>query len=220
MTINVVIVGDQPLVRMGFRMVLNATDDIRVVGEAGDGATGVRVTQQLTPDVVLMDIRMPGLNGVDATRTICATAATSRVLVLTTFDLDEYAFASLKAGASGFLLKDVRPDELLGAIRAVAAGDAVVSPRITRELLNRHAASLRTAEERADEPDPTAALTPREREVLLEVAAGLTNAEIAQRLVLAEATVKTHVTRILSKLDLRDRVQAVIFTYKHGLPRR
>ncbi|MDT3439948.1 MULTISPECIES: response regulator transcription factor [unclassified Pseudofrankia] len=217
MTISIVVVDDQPLVRMGFRMVLNATDEFRVVGEAGDGATGVRVAEQLSPDVVLMDVRMPGMDGVEATRRICANRAAGRVLVLTTFDLDEYAFAALRAGASGFLLKDVRPEELVDAVRAVAAGDAVVSPRITRELLNRHAASLQTASERAHEPDPAAALTRREREVLLEVAAGLTNAEIAERLFLSEATVKTHITRILAKLELRDRVQAVIFAYQNGL---
>ncbi|WP_027141161.1 response regulator [Pseudofrankia saprophytica] len=219
MTITVVLVDDQPLIRMGFRMLLNASPDIQVVGEAGDGATGVTITKELAPDVVLMDIRMPGTDGVAATRRICADATASRVLVLTTFDLDEYAFAALRAGASGFLLKDVRPEELLDAVRAIAAGDAVVSPRVTRELLNQHAASLRLGDEATTEADPTDALTRREREVLLEIAAGLNNAEIAQRLVLSEATVKTHITRILAKLDLRDRVQAVIFAYQHGLLR-
>ena len=216
--ITVLLVDDQHLVRMGFSMVLNATDDIRVVGEAGDGATGVRLAAELDPDVVLMDVRMPGMDGVEATRRIGSSGLRARVLILTTFDLDEYAFAALRAGASGFLLKDVRPDELCTAIRAIAAGDAVVSPRITRELLNRHAAGLGAEEEQRErEPDPLAHLTPREREVLLEIAAGYTNAEIADRLVLSEATVKTHITRILAKLELRDRVQAVIYVYEHGL---
>src|SRR5947209_13582395 len=197
-------------------MLLNATDDIRVVAEAADGSDVVRQAALHQPDVVLMDVRMPGMDGVEATRRLAASGMSCRVLILTTFDLDEYAFAGLRAGASGFLLKDVPPDELINAIRAVAGGDAVVSPRVTRELLNRYATEL---PETAEEPleDPLGELTPREREVLLELAAGLSNAEIAERLGLADATVKTHVTRILSKLDVRDRVQAVIFAYQHGL---
>jgi RNA polymerase sigma factor (sigma-70 family) len=214
--IRVLLVDDQPLIRTGFRMLLNATDDIRVIAEAADGSEAVRQAARHQPDVVLMDVRMPGVDGVEATRRLTATEAPCRVLILTTFDLDEYAFAGLRAGASGFLLKDVPPDELTSAIRAVAGGDAVVSPRITRELLNRYAAELpAAANERLD--DPLTELTPREREVLLEVAAGRSNAEIAARLALSEATVKTHVTRILGKLDVRDRVQAVIFAYEHGL---
>lgn len=218
MTIRLVLVDDQPLVRMGFRMVLEATGDIQVVGEAGDGAMGVERTLALQPDVVLMDVRMPGMDGVEATRQICRSGVASRVIVLTTFDLDEYAFAALQAGASGFLLKDVRPEELIAAIRSVAAGDAVISPRITRELLNRHAADLSIAhEESGDTPDPLESLTPREREVFQAMAAGMTNSEIGAELFMSEATAKTHVNRILTKLGLRDRVQAVIFSYEHGL---
>jgi DNA-binding NarL/FixJ family response regulator len=219
-TITVLLVDDQPLIRMGFRLILNAADGIDVIGEADDGATGVQQAHALQPDVVLMDVRMPGMDGVEATRRICAAGLPSRVLILTTFDLDEYAFAGLQAGASGFVLKDIRPDELTAAIRAIAGGDAVVSPRITRELLNR--TDLAELTEPQISPASNASggaldeLTPREREVLLEVAGGHTNAEIAQRLYLSEATVKTHITRILSKLGLRDRVQAVIFAYERG----
>jgi DNA-binding NarL/FixJ family response regulator len=190
-----------------------------VVGEAIDGADGVRQAAKLRPDVVLMDVRMPGMDGVQATAAITAATRDTRVLVLTTFDLDEYAFAALRAGASGFLLKDVPPAELAGAIRAVAAGDAVVSPRITRRLLDR--ISLHTPESAgAGDGGPgvvLAALTDREREVFGEVARGLSNAEIAARLHLSEATVKTHITRVLAKLALRDRVQLVIFAYEHRL---
>jgi len=217
-TVRVLLADDQPLIRTGFRMLLNATEDIRVVGEAADGAEAVRRAHELDPDIVLMDVRMPGTDGVEATRRLTDAELSCRVLILTTFDLDEYAFAALRAGASGFLLKDVPPEELISAIRAIAAGDAVVSPRITRELLNRHAETLSPGQEHG-QPDPLADLTPREREVLFEVAAGLTNAEIADRLVLSEATVKTHITRILGKLGLRDRVQAVIFVYENDLRR-
>lgn len=221
MTIRLVLVDDQPLVRMGFRLVLEATGDIQVIGEAGDGAMGVERTLALQPDVVLMDVRMPGMDGVEATRQICASPVESRVIVLTTFDLDEYAFAALQAGASGFLLKDVRPEELIGAVRSVAVGDAVISPRITRELLNRHAADLDMAPVETDlAPDPLESLTPREREVFQAMAAGMTNHEIGAELFMSEATAKTHVNRILTKLGLRDRVQAVIFSYEHGLRHR
>ena len=218
MTITVLLVDDQPLIRMGFRLILNAADGIEVIGEADDGATGVTQAHLLQPDVVLMDVRMPGLDGVEATRRICAAGLPSRVLILTTFDLDEYAFAGLQAGASGFVLKDIRPDELTAAIRAIAGGDAVVSPRITRELLNRAdlAELPGTTAPSIASAGPLDELTPREREVLLEIAGGHTNAEIADRLFLSEATVKTHITRILSKLGLRDRVQAVIFAYERG----
>ena len=216
MTISVLLVDDQPLIRTGFRLILNAVADLQVVGEAEDGAAGVAQALALRPDVVLMDVRMPGIDGVEATRQICASGVPSRVLILTTFDIDEYAFAGLQAGASGFVLKDIRPDELVAAVRALAAGDAVVSPRITRELLNRHAAGL-LAPPASPAVDQLSELTPREREVLLELAGGHTNAEIAGRLYLSEATVKTHITRILSKLQLRDRVQAVIFAYERGL---
>jgi DNA-binding NarL/FixJ family response regulator len=218
MTIRLVLVDDQPLVRMGFRLVLEATGDIQVVGEAGDGTMGVERTLALQPDVVLMDVRMPGMDGVEATRQICASPVESRVIVLTTFDLDEYAFAALQAGASGFLLKDVRPEELIAAVRSVAAGDAVISPRITRELLNRHADHLDIGISGASAlSDPLASLTPREREVFQALAAGMTNSEIGSELFMSEATAKTHVNRILTKLGLRDRVQAVIFSYEHGL---
>ena len=219
--IRVVIVDDQPLVRAGFRMVLSSQPDIRVVGEAGDGAEALALVADLrrageAPDIVVMDIRMPHLDGIEATRRLCAEDAAPRVIVLTTFDTDAEAFASLEAGASGFLLKNAPPEDLLTAIRAVAAGDAVVAPRITRRLLDRFAAKLtaRTADTTA-----LAQLTEREREVVLHVAEGLSNAEIAARLVVAEATVKTHVGRILTKLGLRDRVQIVVFAYETGLVR-
>jgi DNA-binding NarL/FixJ family response regulator len=222
LTIRVLLVDDQPLLRMGFGMILNAQPDITVIGEAGDGAEAVRATQELSPDVILMDVRMPGVDGVEATRRIVSSTVGDgpRVIILTTFDLDDYAFAGLRAGASGFLLKDVPPEELTAAIRAVASGDAVVSPRITRKLLDRYATQL---PDPRDDTAPAAAdlarLTEREREVLLQVAAGLSNAEIAAELVLSEATVKTHVTRILAKLGLRDRVQAVVYAYQTGLVR-
>jgi DNA-binding NarL/FixJ family response regulator len=219
MTIRVVLVDDQPLLRTGFRMILHATDDVLVVGEAADGGAAVTQVAELEPDVVLMDIRMPGMDGVEATRRIVASGSTSRVLSLTTFDLDEYAFAGLRAGASGFLLKDVPPAELTSAIRAVASGDAVVSPRITRELLDRYASSLpRSGGEATPAVHPIMSqLTEREGEVLLAIAAGLSNAEVAAQLVLSEATVKTHVTRILGKLGLRDRVQVVVLAYEQHL---
>jgi DNA-binding NarL/FixJ family response regulator len=220
-SIRLLLVDDQPLVRTGFRMVLNAEPDMTVVGEAGDGAEAVRLAARLDPDVVVMDVRMPGMDGIEATRRIVASAERSRVLILTTFDLDEYAFSGLRAGASGFLLKDVPPDQLISAIRAVAGGQAVVAPRITRRLLDTFAHRLPVAPAGADprtHPD-LARLTARERDVLLQIAAGLSNAEIAERLVVSEATVKTHVGRILAKLGLRDRVQAVIFAYEIGLVR-
>ena len=218
MSIRVLLVDDQALLRTGFRMILSAQPDLEVVGEAVDGADAVRQVPLLSPDVVLMDVRMPVMDGVAATAAITADGGTARVLVLTTFDLDEYAFAALRAGASGFLLKDVPPAELAGAIRAVAVGDAVVSPRITRQLLDR--VSLHTPGTGDDARDRTAVLavlTDREREVFGEVARGLSNAEIAARLHLSEATVKTHITRVLAKLHLRDRVQMVIYAYEHHL---
>ncbi|WP_433090151.1 response regulator [Dactylosporangium sp. CA-052675] len=197
-------------------MVLDYQPDITVVGEAGDGAEALRLLRDTDADVVVMDLRMPVLDGVAATRRICAAGPAPRVLVLTTFDTDEEAFAALQAGASGFLLKSVPPDELLSAIRVVAGGEAVVAPRVTRRLLDRFAGRLG-----AQTSDPAAApdLTDREQEVLLLVAQGLSNAEIGRRLHVAEATVKTHVGRILAKLGLRDRVQAVVFAYESGLVR-
>ncbi|QZN87378.1 response regulator transcription factor [Cellulomonas sp. C5510] len=205
---------------MGFRLVLDDEDDLTVVGEAGDGAEALQQVAALQPDVVLMDVRMPGTNGIEATQRIVASGSPSRVLILTTFDLDEYAFAALRAGASGFLLKDPRPAELTDAIRAVATGDAVVSPRVTRRMLELFAEELPSAVADAARPRDDARLaelTQREREVLLAVAEGLSNAEVAQRLFLSEATVKTHVGRILAKLGVRDRVQAVVFAYESGL---
>ena len=215
--IRVVLVDDQELVRAGFRMVLDAQPDLEVVGEAGDGQAAVELLTATRADVVLMDVRMPRLDGVRATRQVTALPEPPRVLVLTTFDQDEYVFSALKAGASGFLLKDVPPAELLRAIRAVHGGDAVVAPSTTRRLLDRFVPHLPDAD--ATPPAALDALTDREREVLTLIARGLSNTEIAAELFVAEATVKTHVGRILTKLDLRDRVQAVVFAYEHGLVR-
>ena len=216
MTISVLLADDQPLLRRGFRMILEAEPDLTVTAEAGDGAEAVDLTRRHAPDVVLMDIRMPGTDGIEATRRITVALPEVRVLVLTTFDLDEYAFGALRAGASGFLLKDVRPAELVAAIRTVAAGDAVVSPRVTRRLLEEYAQVLPPS---GDQYPQLAALTDREREVLVLVARGLSNAEIAANLYVSEATVKSHVGRILSKLGLRDRVQVVVLAYESGLIR-
>jgi DNA-binding NarL/FixJ family response regulator len=215
-TIRVFLVDDQELVRAGFAMVLAAQTDMTVVGEAGDGAAALAALTSIEADVVVMDIRMPLMDGVEATRRLCERADAPKVLVLTTFDTDEDAFAALQAGASGFLLKNVRPVELLAAIRVVAAGESVVAPRVTRRLLDRFARQL-TPDPVAD--DRLAALTAREREVLALIAAGLSNSEIAAQLYVAEATVKTHFGRILTKLELRDRVQAVVFAYRIGLVR-
>lgn len=216
--IKLLLVDDQAMVRAGFRMVLDAQPDMSVIGEAGDGAASVAAAAQLQPDVVVMDIRMPGLDGVEATRQIVAAQPEVRVLVLTTFDADEYCYRALQAGASGFLLKDAGPAELLHAIRAVESGDAVVAPSATKRLLDRFLPTLATADHRgADER--LAILTEREREVLTLIARGLTNGEIARELYLAEATVKTHVGHILQKLALRDRAHMVIFAYDAGLVR-
>ncbi|MFD6650544.1 response regulator [Micromonospora chalcea] len=215
--VRVLLADDQPLLRTGFRMVLGAEDDLDVVGEAGDGAEAVELARRLLPDVVLMDIRMPRMDGVAATRAIMSARLPVRVLVLTTFEHDEHVVGSLRAGASGFLTKDVPAEELVAAIRTVAAGDAVMSPRILRRLLDRFAELL---------PDPAAAparvldpLTDREREVLVHMARGLSNAEIARVLSVSETTVKTHVGHVLTKLRLRDRVQAVVLAYETGLVR-
>jgi DNA-binding NarL/FixJ family response regulator len=219
--IRILLVDDQQLVRLGFRMVLEAEPGLTVVGEAADGAEGVRLAAELRPDVVLMDVRMPVLDGIEATRRIVAADPAARVIVLTTFDLDEYAFGGLRAGASGFLLKDARPEELAAAVRAVAAGDAAVSGRVTRAMLELFADRLPTGTGApAAGPDPAAALTPREREILVAMGEGLSNGEIGARFYLTESTVKTHVGRVLSKLQLRDRVHAVIFAYEHGLVER
>jgi DNA-binding NarL/FixJ family response regulator len=212
---TVLIADDHSLQRLGFRMLLESQDDMAVAGEAASGADAVRLAARLHPDVVLMDVRMPGLDGIEATRRITCAGGRTRVLILTTFDLDEYAFAGLRAGASGFLVKDAQPTELLAAIRAVACGDAVVAPALTRRLIEKYAHLLPSAADGdAAVPDPRlAALTSREREVLQAIARGWTNSEIADRLQLAESTVKTHVSRVLAKIDARDRVQAVIFAY-------
>jgi DNA-binding NarL/FixJ family response regulator len=220
MSVTILLVDDQELLRVGFRMVLDAQDGLEVVGEAGDGEEAVRLVLEQSPDVVLMDVRMPGTDGVQATSRIVSSGSQSRVIILTTFDLDEYAYAALRAGASGFLLKDAPPTDLISAIRAVASGDAVVAPSTTRRLLSSIADRLPGAAVGADgaasHPD-LELLTPREREVMLAVARGLSNAEIAATLVLSEATVKSHVGRVLAKLKLRDRVQIVIFAYDNGL---
>jgi DNA-binding NarL/FixJ family response regulator len=241
--IRVLLVDDQPLLRMGFRLILEGEDDLCVAGEASDGAEAVRQVRELAPDVVLMDVRMPGLDGIEATRAIAASGASAKIIILTTFDLDEYAFAGLRAGASAFLLKDVAPAELIGAVRVVASGDAVVAPRVTQRLLETYvrgagagpgagaAGAARTGAGRiaGDDGGPAGSparpakdplledLTPRETEMLGAMAEGLSNAEIAHRYFLSEATVKTHVRRILTKLHLRDRVQAVVYAYETGL---
>jgi len=217
MTIRVLLADDQALLRHGFRMIIDAQPDLEIVGEAVDGAQAIARAETLRPDVVLMDIRMPGTDGVEATRHITTRQPEVKVLILTTFDLDEYAFSSLRAGASGFLLKNVRTDELLAGIRAVASGDAVLAPSTTRRLLDRFAGSFGSRPVAGPSGDPLAALTPRERQVFTEMAGGLTNQEIADRFTLSETTVKTHVTRVLAKLGLRDRVHAVIFAYENGL---
>jgi DNA-binding NarL/FixJ family response regulator len=242
--VRVLLVDDQPLLRMGFRLILEGEDDLCIVGEASNGAEAVRHVRELAPDVVLMDVRMPVLDGIEATRAIAASGSEAKIIILTTFDLDEYAFAGLRAGASAFLLKDVAPADLISAVRVVASGDAVVAPRVTQRLLEtyvrgagagmdpagtdrdgdggRHAGA-----DGAGQPDGSPArpardplledLTPRENEMLGAMAEGLSNAEIAHRYFLSEATVKTHVRRILTKLHLRDRVQAVVYAYETGL---
>ena len=221
--IRVVLVDDQQLVRAGFRMVIDSQPDLRVVGEAGDGVEAVRVLARTPADVVLMDVRMPRSDGITATGQILAQAIRLhperqvRVIVLTTFDLDEYALQAIKAGASGFLLKDAQPEDLLAAVRTVHAGDAVLAPSTTRRLLE-HFAPLLPAQAQP-EPATLASLTDREREVLVAMARGRSNAEIAADFVVSEATVKTHVGRVLAKLGVRDRVQAVVFAYETGLVR-
>jgi DNA-binding NarL/FixJ family response regulator len=212
--VRVLIADDQALVRSGFRMIIDARDDLEVVGEAEDGAEAARLAGELDPDVVLMDVRMPEIDGIEATQRIVSSGSETRVLVLTTFDLDEYVYAAVRAGASGFLLKDVRPEDLVDAIRLVAEGNALLGPTVTRRLLEHFADG---------EPGPTAAavgeLTEREQEILRLVAQGHSNAEVAAKLFLSEATVKTHVSSILRKLGVRDRVQAVIAAYDAGLVR-
>jgi DNA-binding NarL/FixJ family response regulator len=217
-TIRILLVDDQDLLRLGFRMILESEDDMEIAGEARDGARAVELAMTCHPDVVLMDVRMPLMDGIEATRQIVQNNPAVRVLVLTTFDLDEYAFGALGAGASGFLLKDVPPEQLLSAIRAVAAGDAVVSPRITRLLLDNYSHLLAPPAESAPAQD-LAELTDRERQVLIALAEGLSNSEIGARLFISEATVKTHVGKILGKFGLRDRLQAVVFAFQMGIVR-
>jgi DNA-binding NarL/FixJ family response regulator len=210
--ISVLIADDQRLVRAGFRVILAGEPDIAVVGEAADGTEAVELARELAPDVVLMDIRMPNMDGLAAARRVIAAGA-SRVLILTTFDADEYVYEALRMGASGFLLKDAPPDQLIGAVRSIAAGNALIDPVITRRLIGRFAHAVRPP---ALQPDQLKALTTRELDVLRLLARGLTNAEIADELVVEESTVKTHVSRILLKLGLRDRVQAVVIAYESG----
>jgi DNA-binding NarL/FixJ family response regulator len=216
-TTRVLLADDQPLLRTGFRMILSAEPDLLVVGEAGDGASAVELARKLRPDVVLMDIRMPGMDGIQATRALAGPGVEDpvKVLILTTFGLDEYVVESLRAGASGFLLKDAPAEDLVEAIRIVAAGDALLAPSVTRRLLDRIASKLPPAGETTN--PAVAELTERELEVLKLMARGLSNAEIAGKLFVSETTVKTHVSRVLGKLDLRDRVQAVILAYETGL---
>ena len=216
MTIRVLVCDDQSLVRSGFRMILEARPDLEVVGEAEDGLQAVELAGQTDPDVVLMDVRMPNLDGVEATRRIVGSGTPVRVIVLTTYDVDEHVHDALRAGASGFLLKDVQPTQLVDAIRVVAAGDALLAPSVTRRLLDRFA---RTLPDAMPPPDSLSSLTEREVEVLRLLATGLSNAELAERLFVSEATVKTHVSSVLHKLGVRDRVQAVVLAYDTGLVR-
>ncbi|MCG5449791.1 response regulator [Micromonospora hortensis] len=211
---TVLIVDDQQLQRMGFKMLLDGTPGITVVGEAATGAEAVRKVDQTRPDVVLMDVRMPGMDGIEATRRITAAGSRTHVLILTTFDLDEYVYAGLRAGASGFLLKDARPEELIAGIRAVASGDSVVAPSLTRKLMD---AYLQEPAPTTSENPRLSTLSEREREVLEAIGQGATNTEIAERFTLTESTVKKHVGRVLFKIGARDRIQAVIFAYDNGL---
>jgi DNA-binding NarL/FixJ family response regulator len=217
LTIRVLLCDDQALVRSGFRMILDARDDLEVVGEAEDGREAIALARKLSPDVILMDVRMPNLDGVEATRRLVAAGSSARILILTTFDLDEYVYNALRAGASGFLLKDVQPAQLVDAIRVVAAGDALLAPSVTRRLLDRFAGALPGDEARP--PPALESLTDREREVLKLLAGGLSNAELAEQLFLSETTVKSHISSVLRKLELRDRVQAVVLAYEAGLVR-
>jgi DNA-binding NarL/FixJ family response regulator len=217
MSVRVLLCDDQALVRSGFRMILETREDLEVVGEAEDGAQAIELAQRRLPDVILMDVRMPRVDGVEATRRLVAGNCLARILILTTFDLDEYVYAALRAGASGFLLKDVQPAQLVDAIRVVARGEALLAPTVTRRLLDRFAGALPGSPEA--EPPELSTLTEREREVLGLMAAGLSNAELAERLFLSETTVKTHVSSILRKLGVRDRVQAVVVAYQAGLAR-
>ena len=215
MTIRVLLCDDQALIRDGFRMILNAEEEIEVVGEASDGGDAVELTKRLLPHVVLMDVRMPRMNGIEATRRILLSGVESRVLVLTTFDVDEYVYEALRVGASGFLLKDVSAAQLVEGVRVVAAGESMLAPTVTRRLLERFSGSLPGGDERP--PPALASLTEREREILTLLSNGLSNAELGARLFLSEPTIKTHLSSIFRKLGVRDRVQAVIAAYDAGL---
>jgi DNA-binding NarL/FixJ family response regulator len=212
MTIRVLVVDDQSMVRAGFRLLLADEPDIDVVAEAGNGRDAVAQAARFRPDVILMDIRMPEMDGLEATRRILASDTTARVLILTTFDLDDYVFEALRAGASGFVLKDEPPEQLLGAVRTVAAGEALLSPTVTRRVIQRFASVRRQAP-----PEAVVDLTPRELEVFRLITRGMSNAEIGRELFISDTTVKTHVTRLLQKLDLRDRAQAIVLAYQTGL---
>jgi DNA-binding NarL/FixJ family response regulator len=214
LSIGVLIVDDQALVRAGFRMVLEAEDDLEVVGEAANGHEALEAAARAQPDVVLMDVRMPGLDGIEATRRLVAAGSSAKVVMVTTFDLDEYVYSALRAGASGFVLKDIPPEQLVSGIRAVAGGDALLSASVTRTLIEEF---VRRPDPPNATPSALAELTPRELEVLGLIARGLSNAEIAGELVVSEPTVKTHVAHVLAKLRLRDRVQAVVLAYESGL---
>jgi DNA-binding NarL/FixJ family response regulator len=219
MTIHVLLVDDQAWLRLGLRAVLDQQPHIEVVGEAGDGEQAVKMTEAVRPDVVLMDVRMPVMNGIEATRRIVQAGLAARILMLTTFDLDEYVYAALRAGASGFVLKDAVPADLLAAIRAVASGDAVLAPAVTRRLIAAFSPHLPAPGRGTLIEELLSDLTDREREVLMELARAHPNGEIARRLHISEATVKVHVGRVLTKLNLRDRTQAVVFAYEHGIVR-
>jgi DNA-binding NarL/FixJ family response regulator len=218
MSLGVLIADDQALMRAGFRLILEAEADLEVVGEAADGLEAVAAAQRLRPDIVLMDVRMPGLDGIEATRRLINSDCTAKVLMLTTFDMDEYVYESLRAGASGFLLKDVPPEQLVAGIRAVVSGEALLAPSVTRRMIEEF---VRRPPSTAARPAPRELerLTAREREVLVLMAHGLSNAELAREFVVSEATVKTHVAHVLAKLGLRDRVQAVVFAYESGVIR-
>lgn len=218
MTIRVVIADDQHLVRAGFAMILGEEPDLEVVGEAADGLAAIEVVQRLAPEVVLMDIRMPHLDGLEALRRLVAGGSSARVIVLTTFDADEYVFSALRGGASGFLLKDTPPAELVSAVRTVAAGEALLDPTVTQRVVTAFVEGVVETGDRRPPPE-LASLTDREHEVLIHLARGRSNAEIAALLVVSETTIKTHVGRVLAKLRLRDRVQAVVYAYEHGLVR-
>lgn len=219
MAVRVLLVDDQRLVRAGFAMILGEEPDLEVVGEAADGLAAIEAVRQLAPDVVLMDIRMPHLDGLEALRRLVASGSRARVIVLTTFDADEHVFAALRGGASGFLLKDTPPADLVAAVRTVAAGDALLDPAVTRRVVTAFARGQVATEPTTPQPSELDTLTEREREVLVHLARGRSNAEIAADLVVSETTVKTHVGRVLAKLHLRDRVQAVVYAYEHGVVR-